>query len=481
MQMLTLDKKPDCEEGLVVGESFEMSGVVGALSVALDITEGQPPGHAARTCLIGMRLAEELCLSDDDKSALYYALLLKDLGCSSNAAKMCWLFGADDRLIKHDLKTINWTKAWDAFRFSWQRVAQGGATVQKVLQMVRMAREGEAGARALVETRCERGAEIIRQLELPEAAAKAVRSLDEHWNGKGHPDGLQGQDIPLLARIACLAQTVEVFFASYGLQEAMQVARERRGKWFDPALVDALESTAGDAVFWAALVADVSREQLARWEPASHKIQADSAAIDRIAQAFASVVDAKSPWTHKHSTGVAEIARGISRELGDSPRLQHDIWRAGLLHDVGKLGVSNLILDKPGRPTEEEFAEIRKHPEFTYRILHEISGFGYFARIAGAHHERLDGKGYFQGIDGAELTHEGRILAVADVFEALSAKRPYRDEMPREKVHEIMSKDLGRGLCPETYEALLRWLDKTRITPRVEAQLSEIERIHSQV
>jgi len=89
---------------------IRFSEIVSALSYALDITEGQPEGHAVRTCLIGMRIAEELRLPPADLSALYYALLLKDLGCSSNAAKMCYLFGADDRKVKRNLKTVNWAR-----------------------------------------------------------------------------------------------------------------------------------------------------------------------------------------------------------------------------------------------------------------------------------------------------------------------------------------------------------------------------------
>lgn len=477
---LKLIESVAADERLITLGQVRMSEIISAMSVALDITEGQLPGHAARSCLIGMRLARELCLNDDDRSALFYALLLKDLGCSSNAAKMCWLFGADDRMIKRDLKLVNWTKARECFQFSWKRAADGRSTVQKVLQMAVMAREGEKGARQLVQTRCERGADIVRMLQLPEATATAVRNLDEHYNGKGHPDGLKGDEIPLLARIACLAQTVEVFLTSYGLVDALEVARARRGQWFDPQLVDALLAVGIDTDFWASVHADNLRDEVDKCEPPDRIMIVDEPAVDRIAAAFARVVDAKSPWTHSHSEGVARIARGIAGELGFSPDQQHDIWRAGLLHDIGKLGVSNMILDKPGRPTDEEFGVIKQHPGFSFQVLNQIDCFQKMADIAASHHERLDGRGYFRGMGGDQLPIEARLLAVADVCEALSAKRPYRDEMPREKVDEIMSSELGTGLCPVSFEALQAWQDKSSVVDRVETQLTEIERLLSE-
>ena len=168
-------------------------------------------------------------------------------------------------------------------------------------------------------------------------------------------------------------------------------------------------------------------------EPVDQVRYADEDDLDNIATAFARVVDAKSPWTYKHSDGVARIADGIAESMGLSTDLKRDIRRAGLLHDIGKLGVSNMILDKPGRPTDDEFDQIRKHPDFSKQILDGVDIFRDLSDVAAAHHERLDGTGYHRRLPGSSLRLESRILAVADVCEALSAKRPYRDAMPMEK------------------------------------------------
>lgn len=464
-------------------EPILLSELVAALSTALDLTEGQPENHAVRSCLIAMRLAAEIGLPEVDREALFYATLLKDLGCSSNAAKVTALFAADDRGIKRDFKTTDWSRMTEAFRFALSHLAPGASPIQKAMQLAAMAREGEAGARKLTEIRCERGAEIARLIGMPEAAAVGIRDLDEHWDGRGHPTGIAGDEIPLLARIACLAQTVEVFVNTEGLDEAYDVALLRRGRWFDPELVDALFAFRKDREFWNTTYGPSPRGLLERWEPSESDAGpprvVDRDGLDRICLGFARVIDAKSPWTFRHSESVAEIAGGMAAELGFDVAMRRDIERAALLHDLGKLGVSNLVLDKPDHPTEAEFEAIRRHPDLSERILRRVSNFDRFADVAAAHHERLDGRGYHRRLPGNVLCLEARVLAVADVYEALTAKRPYRNGFSRETTLDIMRKDLGVAFCPVAFEALCGWLDKTAMTPRVEAQLAAIEQAYS--
>jgi putative nucleotidyltransferase with HDIG domain len=464
---------------LVEPGEIRLSEVLSALSLALDLTEGQPTGHAIRTALIGMRIAQELDLPAAERSDLFYALILKDLGCSSNAAKMAWLFGADDRVVKRSVKLIDWTRMTEKAAFAWRQASPRGGPFHKVLRLIAMAREGDKGERELVEQRCERGAEIAREFDLPEATAQAIRSLDEHWNGGGYPAGLRGEEIPLLARILNLAQTVEVFYMAQGRTAAFAVARERSGRWFDPHVVRAFEATQNDREFWQLMLTLDLHGTLSQWEPADTIRYTDPDALDRISAGFARVIDAKSPWTYKHSTGVADIAVGIADILGFNTAARRDLRRAALLHDLGKLGVSNTILDKPGKPTDAEYAQIRLHPEYSQQILEQIPLFHRLADVASAHHERLDGRGYHRRLSGEAMPPEARILAVADVFEALTAARPYRDGLPREKALALMQRDAGQHLCPVCIEALELWLDQTAFTPRVEAQLEELDRLHN--
>jgi putative nucleotidyltransferase with HDIG domain len=428
------------------GGDLRLSEVLAALSYALDITEGQPAGHALRTCLIGMRLAEEVALEIDDRAALFYALLLKDAGCSSNAAKISSLFGADDLTAKRNVKTVNHSYLPEALGY----VLRNASSKR---DLVRVLRAGPKTAGQVIAIRCERGAEIARMLEMPEETAAAIRALDEHWDGKGHPDGLAGEEIPLLGRIICLAQTAEVFFASLGSDAAVDMALERTGRWFDPTLVRVLASLREDGRFWASL-GPGARTSVAELEPEDRLVLADEARLDRVAEAFARVIDAKSPYTYRHSERVAEIAVSTAGALGFTRSALRDLRRAALLHDIGKLGVSNRVLDKPGKLTNEEFAAIRRHPEWTEQILRRVSRFDEIASVAAAHHEKLDGSGYHRGLRGDVLGRSARILAVADIFEAMTAERPYRAAMPVEQALDLMREDVGAKLCPDAFAAL---------------------------
>lgn len=209
--------------------AIRLSEVLSALSYALDLTEGQPAGHSVRSCLIGMRIASEIGLDAADRSSLFYALLLKDAGCSSNSAATCSFFGADDHTVKRTWKTTDWASRWNSFTHVVRNVRPGGSLLSKARQVAGFAGAGAVGTE-LVRTRCERGADIARMLEMTEDTAAAIRALDEHWDGRGVPRGLAGEEIPRLARIACLAQTVEIFHASHGLHAALGMARERAGR-----------------------------------------------------------------------------------------------------------------------------------------------------------------------------------------------------------------------------------------------------------
>src|SRR4051794_5817938 len=303
-----------------------LSAVLDGLSYALDLTEGEPPGHAARSCIIGMRIAEEIGLDGATRSHLFYALLLKDAGCSANSARMAALFGADDHRAKRTSKRVNWSDRLPAFVWALRTVAPRGSPRRRLDRLLAIKAEGEV-TRALMQARCDRGAEIAFLLGFPASTAEAIRALDEHWDGRGQPHGLRGPEIPLLGRILCLAQTAEIFHASHGLEGALRVARRRSGGWFDPELVAALQATRRDATFWGG--------DLRPREPGERRLTADDAYMDRIADAFAGVVDAKSPWTYRHSDRTCVIAMSMAVLLGCDEHVLGDMRRAALLHDIG--------------------------------------------------------------------------------------------------------------------------------------------------
>jgi len=284
--------------------------------------------------------------------------------------------------------------------------------------------------------------------------------MDEHWDGGGYPAGLKRQDIPLLARIIGLAQVAEIFASDSGPDRAASIVKQRRGSWFDPEIADAFLAVVRDSTLWDACGSPSLDDTVAVAEPEGREVAADGARLDDIASAFARVIDAKSPYTYHHSTRVAEFAVAIGRELGLGAAEIVRIRRAGLLHDIGKLSVPNRILDKPGTLTPREWEVVKLHPYYTYQILERVPVFGELAFDASAHHERLDGRGYYRNLPASQLSKAARILAAADQLDALSAERPYRGRLPPERVVSIMKEEAGAGLCPECVVAAVTVLER---------------------
>ncbi|WP_237477557.1 HD-GYP domain-containing protein [Lichenibacterium dinghuense] len=439
--------------------TVRLSEVLGALSHALDLTEGQPPGHCVRATWIGLRVGRALGLPEPALWELYYTVMMKDLGCSSNAARICELYLSDDIGFKRDFKAINDSlPAVLGFVFSHTGLKAGlGDRLRAILNILQ---NGGQIADGLIETRCGRGAAIAESLRLPRAVCDGIRSLDEHWNGGGRPDHLAGDAIPLHARVALLAQVADVFHRAAGRAAALAEVRKRSGSWLDPAAVAAFERAAAEPDFWATLEAEGIDEAVFALEPAGPAATIDEDYLDDIARAFAHVIDSKSPFTSGHSERVAVYADLVAAELGYDAARRRWLRRAALLHDIGKLGVSNAILDKPGKLDDREWAEMRDHAALSERILERVTPFREMARIGGAHHERLDGRGYPRGLAGDAIEPETRIVSVADVFDALTADRPYRAALPVPKALDIMRADLGAAFDPVCFAALERALDR---------------------
>ncbi|HTM48126.1 MAG TPA: HD domain-containing phosphohydrolase [Bryobacteraceae bacterium] len=390
--------------------------VISALAAALDLAEGRTSGHCLRTCVLGMELAREIQFPSGLESDLYYALLLKDAGVGHEPA------------------------------------------------VVVKSPENHSAARG------ERAALVARKIGLSRICQSAMRALDERWNGRGFPNGLSGEEIPLISRIARLAHALAGVYAESGPAAAVEMATSGRAIAFDPILVQAMQSLATRGALWSGM--SKLKARVLELEPELQPLKRNSATLDAICQAFGEVADAKTPIIYRHSEGVAGVAVFIARSLGLRESEITFLQRAALLHDIGKLAIPSAILDKPGKLGSEEWAVLKTHAWHTYAILKQAPGFHEVSEIAGSHHEKLDGSGYFRGLKGEQISLPARILAIADIYDALRAKRPYRDAIAPELALQIMKQQTPHALDETCFEALTRSYDPAASFSAGLAQLS---------
>jgi putative nucleotidyltransferase with HDIG domain len=357
-----------------------------------------------------MRIASELRLAEAVQSHLYYALLLKDAG---------------------------WTNSSPVDLHLASRQAQQ--------------------TREAISFCSELGGNLVRLMGLAEHTATAIGGLYEHWNGRGNPVYLKGEQIPpLTSRIMLVAQTLDVLFGSIGQNAALAAIAQRSGLWFDSDAVRAAQSLAARDELWTDMTRSGShlRASALQMEPNHKTIVDGQVTLDAICRAFAAIIDTKSPFTFNHSVGVANTAMAIARKLGLTDSRIVLLRNAALLHDLGKMAIPNAILQKTGELEAAEWQLIRSHPEHTWRILRSVRGFEEMSEIAASHHERLDGSGYFRGLGALQLSIETRILAVADMFDALVEQRPYRNALPVDEVVALIRKESPHRIDPACVEAL---------------------------
>jgi HD-GYP domain-containing protein (c-di-GMP phosphodiesterase class II) len=444
-------------------QRLRLAELIGALSHALDLTEGQPKGHSIRCCWIGFQMGQAIGFNTEELSDLYYALLLKDLGCSSNAARVCELYLTDDRRFKNDFKKIDGSLP-QALRFVVGHTGLDRGLAERFRAIVNILKNGGEVARELIEARCHRGAEIASKMRFSPRVCDAIQNLDEHWDGSGKPAGKLRRDIPSPSQIALLAQVADVFFESAGASAAIKEINNRKGTWFDPDLVEVFNALSDSEEFWSGLASEDLRQTILSLEPVSEQRIVDDKYLDEIATAFAQVIDAKSSFTAGHSERVAVFADLIAEEMGKSTEERAWLRRAALLHDIGKLAISNSILDKPERLTDEEMEVVKMHPVYSEQILANISVFADISRVARGHHEKLNGHGYPDALRGSEISMDTRIITAADVFDALTADRPYRSAMSVTLAFSIMDRESGLSLdsyCVSALKSALAKAEKT--------------------
>jgi HD-GYP domain-containing protein (c-di-GMP phosphodiesterase class II) len=435
--------------------------LLAALSLATDLGSGLPLDHALHTCVIAVRLAEAAGVPRADREATFHTALLHAVGCTSNAHESAALFG-DDVRARAAWATIDPGRQTEVLRFL--TVAATGAPPARVRAVASALAAGPRGVRANFAAHCEVGRRLAERLGLPAAVQDALLHAFERWDGKGFPRGVAGEDIPLPARLMHVARDAHALVLAEDVAAALAAIRERDA--YDPAIA---------ALVNESLLAEPEQDAWEAVIAAAPPVEGDLDAACAVAGDFA---DLKSPWTLGHSGAVAELAEAAAWRLGLPGEDVALVRRAALLHDLGRAAISSAIWDRPGPLSAADRERVRLHPYYTERTLARSTTLAPLGRLAGAHHERLDGSGYHRGCGAAELPVPARLIAAADVFEAMTEPRPHRPaHTPQAAAAELTAQARAGRLDAPAVEAVLAAAGQAaeRVRPPLPAGLTERE------
>jgi HD-GYP domain-containing protein (c-di-GMP phosphodiesterase class II) len=418
-----------------------LTELLAALSLGTDLGMGHPMEHVLRQSFVALRLAERLGLPAAEREVVYYTSLLAWVGCHLDAYEQAKWFG-DDLAVKHALRGVDLGNPVASAAFTLRHLGGGVPLASRARIGVGYLVDGRRDVDAMFDNHWRAADAFAERLRLAPAVRESVGQTFERWDGKGDPAGMRGDELSISTRLVNLADVVTVFHRAGGVEAAKAVARQRSGSQFDPALVALFESTATD--LFAELESVTGWEAAMAAEPGLGRALSETE-LDSALEAVADFVDLKSPFTIGHSRGVADLAADAARAVDLADRQVTVLRRAALVHDIGRLGVSNSVWDKAAPLTRPERERIRLHPYLTERMLGSSPPLAALAALAGQHHERIDGSGYPRGLPGDRLSPSARILAVADTYRSKAEPRPHRPEWSPRQIEAHLRGEVRSG------------------------------------
>ena len=415
--------------------------LVGTLSYAADLGLGQPMDHCLRQTVIAGRLAELAHASDRDRATTFYLGLLINTHCHADAAEQAAWFDDDIGFKSEGVETLGWNTA-QIIAFFIRRLASHGSASARARRLMTFPLRGQHLVLGFLTTHAAMGARFADRIGLDPAVGVAIGEAYEQWDGKGAPAQLSGEQIGLPARLVQLASPVEVFSRRHGAEAAVAMVRRNAGTQFDPALADLFCASVDEVLDGVDEAADW--DEVLDVEPEPCRRVSDGE-LDGVLEAMADLADLKSPYFAGHSRGVANLAAEAARTMGLPAADRTALRRAGLIHDLGRVGVSTAIWDKPSRLTATELERVRLHPLLTDRMLVRVNALSASRTIASRHHERLDGSGYPGGLTAPALTSADRLLAAADVYHAMTEPRPHRPALDGEAAARELRAEVRAG------------------------------------
>jgi HD-GYP domain-containing protein (c-di-GMP phosphodiesterase class II) len=431
--------------------SVRLSEMVATLSLASDLGMGHPMERALRQTLISMRLASSLGVQDGIRAATYYTSLLTWVGCATDTSDLAQLFGDETELFAdtHDDDLDRLAMAV----FVARHLGRGGSPMRRVGLVGKFFATAGKSVQQVMMSHCQATAELAARLGLGAEVQDPLLQAFERWDRKGVPGSAGGTDLTMAARLVHLANNVEFFERTAGTEAALAVARHRRGTQFDPTVVDCFCEQHREIL--------EGLDEIAAWDevialdPRLGLVLTDEQ-LDRALEAFGDFADLKSTFLVGHSRGVAALADEAAGALGLRGDERTTLRRAGLVHDIGVIGVTSTVWDAPRRWSLAQQERARTHPYLAERMLAHLPAIAPVGQCASMHHERLDGTGYPHGLRGEAIPVPARILAAADVYQALRSPRPHRDAMSPDAATATLRDEVRDGrLDGEAVNAVL--------------------------
>ncbi|MFN8456425.1 MAG: HD domain-containing phosphohydrolase [Anaerolineae bacterium] len=435
--------EPNTASSAAVQTDVRLAELMVALSLATDLGMGQPLEFALSSCVLAVRLGEALGLSDEALREIYYQALLRYIGCNVDTHLLAAIVG-DEMALRADFATIDNGKPVEIVSLFLRYIRQtnAGAPPFEMLRAMAQGLLNMSQAKASFAGHCEVAQRLAERMGFAGNIVYALGQLYERWDGKGAPKGLKGDAIAPAVLVVTLAQDALIFQRLRGVEAAVAIARQRKGSAYAPYIVECFCQHA--ASLCRGLDAELTWDTVLALEPGRQE-RLSAAQFDVACQAMADFVDIKSVYTLGHSPGVAVLAAAAAQRAGLPPADVVALRRAGLLHDLGRTGVSTGIWDKSGPLSEREWEKVRLHPYYTERILARPASLAQLGTLAGLHHERLDGSGYHRGLLAAMLSPAARILAAADVYQALTEPRPHRPAFSIEAAIAEIRREMQAG------------------------------------
>jgi HD-GYP domain-containing protein (c-di-GMP phosphodiesterase class II) len=420
-----------------------LAELMAALSIATDLGMGQPMEYAMTSCIVAMRLGDAAGLSEEQLRDVYYEALLRYIGCNADTYWLSSIVG-DEIALRTEYANIDTADIERIIGLvtRYIRRANAGTGEAKIQQAI----ASGLSQLPLVSTsffpgHCEVAERLAARLGFPQSFVRTVGHLYARWDGKGVP-ALAGDDISVALLVASLANDVVTFFRLGGETAAIAMARERSGGAHSPNLVELFCCNASQILI--GLDEEPVWEQVLALEPGGQRTFSASD-FDNACKVMADFADIKSPYFLNHSSRVADIAGVAAKHCGLPDGDVTQVRRAGLLHDIGKVGISAGIWGKAGSLTDREWEQVRLHPYYAERVLARSPNLVAVATLASLHHERLDGSGYYRSLPGDLLSPAARVLAAANHYCALTERRAHRPAATPDVAAEELGREVKAG------------------------------------